>query len=251
MWRALRDLSPEWILPGLGAVPRNTVNLVRTNQRFIEAFMTGLNHEMTRELLWNGYPTDQRGTYFHQFWDFAGWTPGAGQSDRSESAFADIRPIASWQRTSALGSHTGRPGTEHLVLLVRGDVIRRYPNVVVYASKSSTVGIDDTTQRHPVFQAVLAGDMAYFGFELDTTFSESSIRGDGSPGSGWHFVLQEHPSEPRFNRNEGDAANVTPEDYLDTQTQLPPGVAADLATRAYDLPLRVVFRGRDLLPVTT
>ena len=30
--------------------------------------MVGLNFEMGRELLWRGFPTDQRGTYFDSFW---------------------------------------------------------------------------------------------------------------------------------------------------------------------------------------
>ena len=37
--------------------------------------MAGLNHEMARELLWRGYPTDQRGTVFRRFWDRAGAVP--------------------------------------------------------------------------------------------------------------------------------------------------------------------------------
>ena len=40
----------------------------QTNNRFIEAYLVGLNHEMARELLWREYPTDQRGTYFSSFW---------------------------------------------------------------------------------------------------------------------------------------------------------------------------------------
>ena len=31
--------------------------------------MVGLNHEFARELLWREFPTDQRGSYFRQFWD--------------------------------------------------------------------------------------------------------------------------------------------------------------------------------------
>ena len=31
--------------------------------------MVGLNHEFARKLLWREYPTDQRGSYFRQFWD--------------------------------------------------------------------------------------------------------------------------------------------------------------------------------------
>jgi len=65
----LRDLSQELLLPGLGHVPPNTVTLLETNAKFIEAFMVGLNTEMGRELLWRGFPTDQRGTYFRQFWE--------------------------------------------------------------------------------------------------------------------------------------------------------------------------------------
>lgn len=38
-------------------------------QDFGDSNLVGLNHEMARELLWSEYPTDQRGTYFRQFWD--------------------------------------------------------------------------------------------------------------------------------------------------------------------------------------
>ena len=41
---------------------------LKTNRRFMEAYMVGLNVEMGRELLWRGFPTDQRGTYFDHFW---------------------------------------------------------------------------------------------------------------------------------------------------------------------------------------
>ena len=37
--------------------------------------MVGLNHEFARELLWREYPTDQRGSYFRQFWDVSGYQP--------------------------------------------------------------------------------------------------------------------------------------------------------------------------------
>ena len=75
MYEPLAELSQDWILPGLDAVPPNTVSLLLTNQRVIEAYMIGLNHEMSRELLWHEYPTDLRGTYFRQFWDASGTPP--------------------------------------------------------------------------------------------------------------------------------------------------------------------------------
>ena len=67
MVEPLRDLTQDWLLPGLNQVPANSLSLVVPNRRFIEAYMVGLNHEMARELLWSGFPTDQRGTYFDRF----------------------------------------------------------------------------------------------------------------------------------------------------------------------------------------
>ena len=69
MYRPLRDLSSELLIPNLNLIPNNTITLLETNPRFIEAYMVGLNHEMARELLWREFPTDQRGSYFRQFWD--------------------------------------------------------------------------------------------------------------------------------------------------------------------------------------
>ena len=43
MYEVLRDLSQELLLPGLGHVPPNTVTLLETNAKFVEAFMVGLN----------------------------------------------------------------------------------------------------------------------------------------------------------------------------------------------------------------
>jgi hypothetical protein len=69
MYSFLRDLSQEYILPGLENIPENTVGLLKTNRRFMEAFMIGLNHEFASELRWREFPTDMRGSYFRKFWD--------------------------------------------------------------------------------------------------------------------------------------------------------------------------------------
>ena len=58
--------------PNINLIPPNSITLVETNQRFIESYMVGLNHEFARKLLWREYPTDQRGSYFRQFWDVKG-----------------------------------------------------------------------------------------------------------------------------------------------------------------------------------
>src|SRR5215813_9926135 len=106
MYESLRDLSQDFIFPGLDKVPPNTVQLLQTNAKFIESFLVGLNNEMGRELLWRGYPTDQRGTYFHQFWD----TRTALKPER------DISPINEWNER-ALGTTAVGAGGDKLVLL--------------------------------------------------------------------------------------------------------------------------------------
>ena len=69
MYERLDAYNRDWLVPGLGKIPKpDFVTLLETNPKFTEAFLAGLSDEMGRELLWRGYPTDQRGTYFRRFW---------------------------------------------------------------------------------------------------------------------------------------------------------------------------------------
>ena len=181
MYAPLAALGQEWLLPDPGQLGTDSIALFATNWRFVESFLVGLNHEMARKLLWNGYPTDQRGTYFSRFWDIRGPAGASG---------GDIGPINQW--TAPLGQNR-QLSTDPLVLLVRGELIRRYPNVVVYAVPavvSNGLRAPGTAETNPVFFGLIEPDIALFGFDLDP----AAARGD----PGWFFVLQEHPSEPRF-----------------------------------------------------
>ena len=62
MYEPLKNLSSELFLPNINLIEPNSITLLETNQRFIESYMVGLNHEFARELLWREYPTDQRGS---------------------------------------------------------------------------------------------------------------------------------------------------------------------------------------------
>lgn len=73
MYKPLADYSAELFLPNINYIDQNSISLLETNQKFIEAYMVGLNHEFARELLWREYPTDQRGSYFRQFWEASGF----------------------------------------------------------------------------------------------------------------------------------------------------------------------------------
>jgi hypothetical protein len=202
MYEPLAELSQDLLLPGLELIPANTVALLETNQRFVEAYMVGLSHEMARELLWNEFPNDQRGTYFRQFWDVRGYVAPAG-ADVDPETLRDIKLIHTWPRLSPLGANTARrppPGGSHLVLLVRGELLRRYPNTVVYAANAVLAAPGErklgTEEAHPVFSGRLLPDITFFGFELTV----EQVRGseDPSEDQGWFFVLQEAPGEIRF-----------------------------------------------------
>jgi hypothetical protein len=251
MYVPLRAVSPEWILPGAGQLERNTVSAVVTNQRFVEAYMVGLNHEMTRELLWREYPIDQRGTYFQQFWDARGWV--AGSSGATTPDLRDIKEVRLWGM-SQLGENTARSNVpaDFLVLLVRGDLIKRYPNVIVYAAKahvpSETRLPDDSQQEHPILHGTLGDDIAFYGFP----FTPQDARGD-TDNKGWYVVLQEQPAEPRF-----DLPGATAEGQLVKVSDLVesgppafnPSAAGKIAAHKFHEPVRVAIHGSEFVPAS-
>jgi len=205
LYKPLFDVSPDWILSGFGDLPQDVASLAHPNERFIESYMLGANDEFGRTLLFNEYPTDQRGTYFRQFWDVTGvQNPGP-----------DINPIAQWPLTSALGTNGTRPGIDtYLVLIVRAELLRRYPNTIVYAVQAqwNSDGTRSVPQSNPVelqpdFRGTLGDGAAFWGFKLTT----ADARGSDSPSgpAGWYFALQEHSSEPRFGLEPAGASYAT------------------------------------------
>jgi len=175
----LAAFDPNRFLPGAGRIPDNVITLLETNPRFVESFMVGANHEFNRELLWRRYPTDRRGTAFRKFWD---------RVDDGD----DIEPIHVWPGASRLGANSGGDTDGSIVLLVRGQLLRRYPNTVVYAvAATADHRIDPAaTAIAPVFAGLLDPDIAFVGFDMDVDAAKA--------GTGTMFVLQEQPAEPRF-----------------------------------------------------
>lgn len=176
----LSDDDPGRFCPGVDTIPADSVTLLETNPRFIAAFMTGLNHETNRELLWRGFPTDSRGTPFRRFW-------------RRLDGGDDITPIHGW-RTGTLAQQTSDP-QGNLVLLIRGDLLRRYPNTTALAMPA----IDPRTPDHdtvirPIFADRFDPDVSYFGFPL--------VDADLERPAGYFFALMEPVTEPRFGLDE-------------------------------------------------
>jgi hypothetical protein len=231
MYEPLRDLSRDLLVPGLDVVEDNSVAPLQTNPRFIEAYMVGLNHEFARELLWREYPTDQRGTYFRQFWDSRG----------QPAPTPDIPPIHTWLPARHLSQNVNAGGVGQLVLLMRAELLRRYPNAIIYAVRATlpagqTRPRPGTQEMYPLFRGDLQPDLVFFGFGL----SAAQARGDGTD-PGWFFMIQQQPSEPRFGLDVG-AASPDP-NYLH-----PTGDAAATARPLLQRPVRVAIHASALLP---
>ncbi|MFP5334064.1 MAG: hypothetical protein ACLGIV_02005 [Actinomycetes bacterium] len=180
-YRYLAEYDQARFCPGIDAIPPDSVSLLETNPRFIAAFMAGLNHETNSELLWRGYPTDSRGTPFRRFWDRLD-----GRSD--------VPPLHTWGAGTLAQQTTDPRG--NLVLLVRGDLLRRYPHTVVLAVRADGTrpSRDTADVLEPVFAGQFDPDVSFFGFPLVDT--------DLTDGDGWFFALMEPVTEPRFGLDE-------------------------------------------------
>jgi hypothetical protein len=218
MYKGLTNISSELLLPNLQLIPPNTISLLKTNQPFIESYMVGLNHEMGRELLWREYPTDERGSYFRQFWDVNGIIMPDNDLTPAQlnEAAKDIPPIHTWQRLSALGSHNNRDAegdAEQLVLVIRGDLLKKYPNTLIFAQKAiagSTPGEpvidrnldDDEFKKHlrfPLYKAAIEPDIQFFGFDLTIEEARGTDPTPPFPDNhGWFFIIQQLPGVPQF-----------------------------------------------------
>ena len=198
-YELLRDYFPELFLPGLEHVAPNTVALLEPNRAVVEAYLAGLNHEMSRELLWREFPGDINATFFRRFWE----TP--------VGTTADVRPMREW--TGPLGSHgTGAAAQAGLVVLLRSDLLRRFPGATIYMVKAIRTpqgqpALPSSNEQilEPTFRGTRAPDVAFLGFSL----SDAQARGaDGS--AGYFIVIQEQPTQSRFGWPPGMAAATTP-----------------------------------------
>jgi hypothetical protein len=261
MYEGVRDISSELLLPNIELIPQNTITLLETNPPFIESYLVGLNCEFGKELLWREYPTDERGSYFRQFWDVKGIIATASSESPAEFSerSKDIVPIDTWPLSSALGTHRNpkRGPGERLVMAVRGELLRKYPHTLIYAQRAhlyhdphgkadpshppvlGEVATDADVEREikfPIFKGQVDPDIRFFGFDLD----EEEALGAEHPSAeaddwGWYFVIQQLPGEPRFGMDiayEPDDDPATPitwddlawDRFPDTMGFIDPGV---------------------------
>jgi hypothetical protein len=253
MYAPLKAISIELFLPNINLIAPNSITLIETNQRFVEAYLVGLNHEFARKLLWREYPTDQRGSYFRQFWDVNSYIDGEGLStDALQEKLYDIPPLNLWSLTSALGDHNNRaaPGQagEQAVLVIRGELLKKYPNTMIYAQRAVWAmkdgKIDPTVPRSlvqlsaaeelktppgkirsPLYEARADPDIYFIGFDLTVAEAEGGTGQQPGSDPGWFFVIRQRPGEPRFGLETSRAGVLDVFDDLTWDDALP-GAAA-------------------------
>lgn len=221
MYEPLLQLSIDNFVPNLGLIRENSITLLETNQRFIESYLVGLNHECARELQWREWPGDMRGSYFRQFWDVSSVLQTAGgDPEVQREKLKDIPPLHRWPINSDLGDHdnreAGSEAEEELVLVIRGELLKKYPSAVIYARRARWVrkpdgSIDRSAEREledapdvlsniktPLFSAKAPPDIHFLGFDITAEAARGDIGTAEDDDPGWFFVIQERPGEPRF-----------------------------------------------------
>jgi hypothetical protein len=106
------------------------------------------------------------------------------------------------------------------VLIVRGELLKKYPNTIIYAQKAhmkidgdgfpmpdeepvlkevQTEADMKNEIRFPIFRAEIDPDIRFFGFDMNV----DQVKGEDDPKTpfddwGWYFIIQQMPGEPRF-----------------------------------------------------
>lgn len=196
----------DLFIPNLDAFDNNSISILNTNQKYIESFLLGFNHEMSRELIWREYPTDSRGSYARFFWDsIAERNDKILNLDDRIKKYSHIQEIHKWK--GKLGSHENpdNNSNNNLVIIIRGNLLLKYPNTLIYFQKAKWGSTNrqlprklDTSKEEifPEFNAFIGPDTYILGFNLNTEDVKGEVGSSGNPG---HFlVLQEPPGENKF-----------------------------------------------------
>lgn len=116
----------------------------------------------------------------------------------------DVQPIHAWA-DSRLGKNDETTRQDQLVLVVRGDLFKKYPRTKLYAIRGTgasgspqfTASVASDDVRRPIFQGSLPTDMKFFGFELT---------GADVANEPWFFVFEESAVHLRFGLDEVEGA---------------------------------------------
>ena len=114
-------------------------------------------------------------------------------------------------------------------MLLRSELLRRYPDAVVYATKP------DVPPAMPILTGSMEPDVRFFGFDIP-----AAEIGD------WSIVIAEQPTAPRF----GVEVDEVPAGANHLPLAAGDGDAAELASRLRQQPVRVTIPAPVLLRKT-
>jgi hypothetical protein len=235
MAEAMADISPDFLMPGIGKLEQNGAYMLNMNQKIVEAYLAGANYEMNRELLWREYPTDQRGTPLRHFWGTK--NVGATTFIDSDEKNMDIKPIHSWKTVingiiypKNLGDNTNRTASGMVVLAIRGELLKKFPNTNIYMQKATWNVLNGngditstllaagkprniapasiTTIKKPLFFSQINPDLYFVGFEITAT----DAKGSSTPNTtnpGWFVCFEERAGEIVFGADETDLSKIS------------------------------------------
>lgn len=243
----LKGISADYIIPNISEIEPDTITLMEPNKQFIESFLAGMNHEFSRELLWREFPTDMRGSYFRHFWEYNNnpnmeIQPLETVEDYTQRVLetqdnaADINEMHKWKTNDLGNNHNGGP---QLVLLIKGDIFKKYPGTLVYAQKA-VFDPDDKTEprlldvydasdedkvKWPIITGNIEPDVYFFGFDLSeeeangnrNDFTKQQLNNGAQANPGWFFVLRERPGQISFGLDDlgNDPLDTTPNSWND------------------------------------
>jgi hypothetical protein len=224
VWSDVKDAFDEWLLPGIGKLPENSVIAVETNPRFVDSLLVGLNTQLLGELRWRNIPVATGCTPLREFWSRKDTTTGA--------PIPDITGVLNWADDSAMGTPAHRPpgvSGRDLVIVIRGQLFLRYPTTVVYLVTAEHGGTPDFSRDPdpaavhvlPSFQGRIGTDVTFFGFQ---GFDPDAVVRH------W-LVFEEPPAGYRFANDQSTAP--APQTW---------------AAASFARPVRVLIRGNRLDP---
>ncbi len=248
LWKFLDERARDWLLPGIGELPSDSVVAVASNAVFVDAFLLGANAQALGELRWRDIPVTTGWTPLRRFWSRIG-AEGAPATDIRP--VGGLPPLPAWPESSPLGAAehaaVALPAgatRDELVVVFRTELFRRYPTTVVYlvpadrvAGQVSWVGVPDVdtpgTRVDPVLTGTVGADVTFFGFPVPPS----------AAGDQW-VVLEEPPPGVRFRTKPPFDAATEPAKYHAWQAKLEAtDDSAAYAAAGFSQPVRV-FLGK-------
>ena len=117
--------------------------------------------------------------------------------------------LTTWDANTAVGTHVKT--TSSMVLVVRSELVRRYPSVLVAAVPAEWKNENRSPVQNPprmvlpAFRGRIGADVLYAGFSQPSLTDAIGTTTPTGP-AGWFFLFSENPGDPRFGLDPGEGS---------------------------------------------